>query len=49
MKTYCIVCKNDTVFKTKNGSLILKSTCSVCNNKKNIKQNIKNEKLLFRM
>ena len=40
MKTYCIVCKKDTVnknpkfFKTKNGKIILKSTCSVCNNKK---------------
>ena len=40
MKTYCIVCKKDTVnknprvFKTKNRRLILKSTCSVCNNKK---------------
>ena len=40
MKTYCIVCKKDTenenpkVFKTKNGRLILKSTCSECNNKK---------------
>ena len=40
MKTYCIVCKKDTenknpkVFKTKNKRLILKSTCSVCNNKK---------------
>ena len=33
MKTYCIVCKEDTenknpkVLKTKNGRLILKSTC----------------------
>ena len=40
MKTYCIVCKKDTenknpkLFKTKNGRIILKSTCSVCNNKK---------------
>ena len=40
MKTYCIACKNDTenknpkVFKTKNRRLILKSICSVCNNKK---------------
>ena len=40
MKTYCIVCKKDTenknpkVFKTKNERLILKSVCSVCNNKK---------------
>ena len=39
-KTYCIVCKEDTenknpkVFKTKNGRIILKSTCSECNNKK---------------
>ena len=39
-KTYCIVCKKDTedknpkVFKTKNGRLILKSTCPECNNKK---------------
>ena len=40
MKTYCIVCKKDTenknpkVFITKNRRLILKSICSVCNNKK---------------
>ena len=40
MKTYFIVCKNDTenenpkVFKTRSERLILKSTCSVCNNKK---------------
>ena len=40
MKTYCTVCKKDTknknpkVFKTKNERLILKSVCSVCNNKK---------------
>ena len=40
MKTYCIVCKkatenkNPKVFKTKNGRLMLKSTCSECNNKK---------------
>ena len=40
LKTYCIVCKKDTenknpnLFKTKNGRLILKSTCSECNNKK---------------
>ena len=40
MKTYCIVCKKDTenknpkVFKTKNGRLMLKLICSVCNNKK---------------
>ena len=40
MKTYCIVCKKDTenknpkVYKTKNERLILKSVCSVCNNKK---------------
>ena len=40
MKTYCklienlcIVCKKD-IFKTKNERLILKSVCSVCNNKK---------------
>ena len=40
MKNYCIVCKKDTenknprIFKTRNGRLILKSTCLVCNNKK---------------
>ena len=40
MKTYCIVYKKDTenkipkVFKTKNETIILKSICSVCNNKK---------------
>ena len=40
MKTYCILFKKDTenknpkVFKTKNERLILKSICSVCNNKK---------------
>ena len=39
MKTY-IVCKRDTenknpkAFKTKNGRIILKSTCLECNNKK---------------
>ena len=39
-KTYCVVCKKDTenknpkVFKTINGRLILRSTCSVCENKK---------------
>ena len=39
-KTYCIVCKKDIenrnlkVFKTKNGRIILKSICNVCNNKK---------------
>ena len=39
MKTYCIVCKKDTenknpkVFKTKSKRIILKSICSVCNNK----------------
>ena len=40
MKTYCIICKKDTenkdrkLFRTKNERLILKSTCSVCGNKK---------------
>ena len=40
MTTYCPVYKKDTenknpkVFKSKNEKLILKSTCSVCNNKK---------------
>ena len=40
MKTYCIVFKKDTenknpkVLKTKNKRIILKSICSVCNNKK---------------
>ena len=40
LKTYCIVCEKDTenknpkVFKIKNERLILKSICSVCNNKK---------------
>ena len=40
MKIYCIVCKkvtenkNSKVFKTKNGRMMLKSICSVCNNKK---------------
>ena len=35
MKTYCVVCKKDTendntkVFKTMNGRIILKSTCSI--------------------
>ena len=38
--TYCVSCKRDTennnakVFKTKNESLMLKSTCSVCGHKK---------------
>ena len=40
MKNYCILCKKDTenknskVFKTKNRRMILKSTCSECNNEK---------------
>ena len=40
MKTYCTVCEKDTenknpkAFKTKNGRSMLKSVCSVCNNKK---------------
>ena len=40
MKTYCIACKKDPenknpkFFKTKNGRLILKSICSMCNSKK---------------
>ena len=34
MKTYCIVCKNSKVYKTKNGRIIVKSTCSNCNNNK---------------
>ena len=40
MKIYCTVCKKVTenknlkVFKTKNGRMMLKSICSVCNNKK---------------
>ena len=38
--TYCVSCikmtgnKNPKVFKTKNGRLVLKSNCLVCNNKK---------------
>ena len=40
MKTYCLVCKkateniNSRVVKTKNGRLKLKSSCSICENKK---------------
>ena len=40
MKTYCMVCKKETenknpkIFRTKNERLMLKSTCSVCNNEK---------------
>ena len=40
MQTYCVNCKKNTenkdakVIKTKNGRLMLKSTCSVCGNKK---------------
>ena len=40
METYCVSCKRDTenkkskVFKTKNVRLMLKSICSVCNNRK---------------
>ena len=39
MKTYCLVCKKDTennnIKKVKNnGRLMIKSNCSVCNNKK---------------
>ena len=33
IENVCIVCKKD-IFKTKNERLILKSVCSVCNNKK---------------
>ena len=38
--TYCVSCKRDTgnknakVFKTRNERLMLKSTCSMCGNKK---------------
>ena len=38
--TYCVSCRKNTgnknakVFKTKNGRLMLKSICSVCENKK---------------
>ena len=40
MQTYCVSCRKNTenkdvkVIKTKNGRLMLKSTCSVCGNKK---------------
>ena len=40
MQTYCVSCKRNTgnknakLFKTKNGRLMLKSTCSVCGHKK---------------
>ena len=40
MKTYCLKCKKDTdnidpkMFKTKNNRLLMRSKCSVCNNKK---------------
>ena len=40
MQTYCVSCKKNTenkdakVIRTKNGRLMLKSTCSVCGNKK---------------
>ena len=40
MKTYCVVCKKDTennnsrMFKTMNDRIVLKSTCSICGNKK---------------
>ena len=38
--TYCVSCRKNTgnknakVFKTKNGTLILKSICNICGNKK---------------
>ena len=41
MKTYCIVCKENTdntnqkVIKTKNDRLMMSSKCSVCGNKNN--------------
>ena len=40
MQTYCVSCRKNTenkdakVIKTKNGRFMLKSTCSVCGNKK---------------
>ena len=40
MQTHCVSCRKSTenkdakVIKTKNGRLMLKSTCSVCGNKK---------------
>ena len=40
MKTYCLVCKKNTdninskMIKTRNNKLMLKSQCSVCENKK---------------
>ena len=40
MKTYCLVCRKNTeikdakVIKTKNGSLQMRSHCSICGNKK---------------
>ena len=40
MKTYCLVCKENTenkdakVIKTKNGRLLLLSKCSMCGNRK---------------
>ena len=35
MKTYCVKCrKNTKLFKTKNGRLIMQSTCPVCGIKK---------------
>ena len=40
MKTYCLVCKENTknkdakVIKTKNGRLFLLSKCTVCGNRK---------------
>ena len=40
MKTYCLVCRNNTenkdtkTIKTKNGRLQMRSQCSVCGNKK---------------
>ena len=40
MKTYCLVCNQNTdninskVIKTKNGSLLWLSQCSVCKNRK---------------
>ena len=53
MRTYCVLCKKDTenenpkVFKTMNDRIVLKSTCSVCGNKKSRFISKKNRSLLL--
>ena len=42
MKAYCLVCRKNTdnvnskIIKTKNGTLQMRSQCSICGNKKKV-------------